>query len=72
MDFNQNLSCYNFICWKLGHSAISRPWSVEETNALLVGEKDSIRSQLDGIVTNETDGIARSKTKPRKAPRIIR
>ena len=44
---------------------------MEKTNALLVWEEDSIRSQMDEIVRNEMDGIARSKTKSHKAPRLV-
>ena len=65
------MSHNNFICWKLGRSAIFKPWSMEKTNALLVWEDDSIRTQLDGIARNKTDRIARSKTKSRKAPRLV-
>ena len=57
------MSHYNFICWKLSRSVISRPRSKEKTNALLVCED---QSQLAGIARNKTDGIARGKTKSRK------
>ena len=40
-----------FIRCKLGHNTIS---SVEQTNALLVWEEDSVQNQLDGIARNET------------------